>query len=114
MAHGTRKPTKRTGFFHALPSSKGGKNPVLLGIAICLFLLYSTSLQDKLLGSIVVLVGIPIYVYFSPKVDLADLKRDFLSAPMVTRRYLEKTDRFLGRLLRLIRRITVRSTTSEP
>ncbi len=79
-----------------------------LGIAICLFLLYSTSLQDKLVGSIVVLAGIPIYVYFSPKVELADLKRDFLSAPMVTRRYLEKTDRFLGRLLKLIRRILVR------
>lgn len=76
-----------------------------LGIAICLFLLYSTSLQDKLVGSLVILAGIPIFAYFSPKVDLEELKEDFLSAPEVTRRYLERTDRFLGRLLSLIRRI---------
>jgi APA family basic amino acid/polyamine antiporter len=79
-----------------------------LGIAICLFLLYSTSLQDKLVGSAVILAGIPIYVYFSPKVDLAELKEDFLSAPNYTRRYLEKTDRFLARFLRVLRRISGR------
>jgi len=83
-----------------------------LGIAICLFLLYSTSLQDKLIGSIVILAGIPIYVYFSPKVDLAELKGDFLSAPAITRRYLEKTDRFLARLLKVIRRFSGRSSPS--
>ncbi|HEY6283306.1 MAG TPA: APC family permease, partial [Nitrososphaerales archaeon] len=75
-----------------------------LGIAVCLFLLYSTSLQDKLVGSIVILAGIPIYVYFSPKVDMADLKEDFLSAPKITQRYLERTDRFLAHLLKHIRR----------
>ncbi len=76
-----------------------------LGIAICAFLLYSTSLQDKIAGSLVILAGVPIYVYFSPKVDIAELKDAFLSAPEVTQRYLEKTDRFLGRLLKLIRRL---------
>jgi APA family basic amino acid/polyamine antiporter len=75
-----------------------------LGIAVCIFLLYSTSLQDKLVGSLVILAGIPIYLYFSPKVDMADLKEDFLSTPKVTQRYLEKTERFLGLLLRSIRR----------
>ncbi len=83
-----------------------------LGIAICLFLLYSTSLQDKLVGSVVILAGIPLYVYFSPKVDIADLKADFLSSPQVTRRYLERTDRFFARLLKLIRRISGRSSQS--
>ncbi|HEY6282616.1 MAG TPA: hypothetical protein VIW22_01685, partial [Nitrososphaerales archaeon] len=80
-----------------------------LGIAVCLFLLYSTSLQDKVVGSIVILAGIPIYVYFSPKVDLADLKEDFLSAPKITQRYLERTDRFLAHLLKHIRRALTRS-----
>jgi amino acid transporter len=75
-----------------------------LGIAICLFLLYSTSLQDKIMGSVVILAGVPIYAYFSPKNDLAELKEGFLSAPEVTRRYLERTDRLLGRLVKLIRR----------
>lgn len=77
-----------------------------LGIAICLFLLYSTSLQDKLIGSLVILAGIPIYAYFSPKVDMAELKEAFLSTEAVTKRSLEKTDRFLARLMRLLRRLT--------
>ena len=81
-----------------------------LGIAICLFLLYSTSLQDKLIGSIVILAGIPIYAYFSPKVDLTELKEDFLSSPKTTRRYLERTDRFLARLLKVIRRVFQRES----
>jgi amino acid transporter len=84
-----------------------------LGIAICLFLLYSTSLQDKIVGSIVILAGIPLYVYFSPKVDMADLKEGFLSAPEVTRRYLEWTDRFLARLLKLVRRLSRRRGSSQ-
>ncbi|QQG48414.1 MAG: amino acid permease [archaeon] len=75
-----------------------------LGIAICLFLLYSTSLQDKLVGSLVILAGIPLYAYFSPKVDMAELKGAFLSSPEVTRRYLERTDRFLAKLVKLARR----------
>ena len=76
----------------------------LLGIGICLFLLYSTSLQDKLLGSAVILAGVPIYAYFSPKVELKELKEAFLSVQAVASRHLEKTDRFLARLVKLIRR----------
>ena len=75
-----------------------------LGIVVCLFLLYSTSLQDKLVGSVIVLAGIPIYLFFSPKVDMEDLKAEFLATPQVTKRYLERTDRFLGRLVKLLRR----------
>ncbi len=78
-----------------------------LGAAVCLFLLYSTSVSDKLIGSLVILGGIPIYVYFSPKVDMADLKADFLSAPKIASRYLEKTDRFLGRLVKFVRRLVI-------
>jgi basic amino acid/polyamine antiporter, APA family len=83
-----------------------------LGIAICLFLLYSTSLMDKLVGSAVILAGIPIYLYFSPKIDMVDLKEDFLSAPKYTERYLQRTDRFLARLLELARRALTRSSSS--
>jgi phosphate/sulfate permease len=50
--------------------------------------------------------------YFSPKVDMADLKEDFLSAPKISQRYLERTDRFLARLLKLIRRAFARSESS--
>lgn len=75
----------------------------VIGILVCLFLLYSTSLQDKLVGTLVILAGIPLYSYFSPKVDMAELKAEFLSAPRVTARQLQRTDRFLARLVKLVR-----------
>jgi APA family basic amino acid/polyamine antiporter len=75
----------------------------LMGVVVCLFLLYSIALQDVVLGSIVILAGVPIYVYFSPKVDIADLKAEFLSAPAVASRYAESTDRLLARLLKVLR-----------
>ena len=82
----------------------GGRRVLpLAGIAICIFLLYSTSLQDKAIGALVVLAGVPLYIYFSPKVDMDDLKAEFLSTPHVTKLYLQRTDRFLGRLVKLIR-----------
>ena len=81
----------------------------LLGIAVCLFLLFSASLQDKLVGTVVILLGIPLYAYFSPKVDMADLKAEFLSAPKFTARYMERTDRFLARLVKLVRSLSSRS-----
>ena len=83
----------------------------LLGIAVCLFLLFSTSLQDKLVGTIIILTGIPLYAYFSPKIDMADLKAEFLSTSKVTSRYLESTDRFLARLVKLVRSIVKRSSS---
>ena len=85
----------------------------LTGVAVCLFLLYSTALQDKILGSIVILVGIPIYVYFSPKVDDSDLKAKFLSAPAVASRYSESTDRLLARLVKVLRLAFSRLTRPE-
>ena len=35
------------------------------GICICLYLLYSTSTLDKIIGGIVILIGIPLYLFFT-------------------------------------------------
>ncbi len=76
-----------------------------LGVGICLYLLYSTSLFDKIAGSALILLGIPLYVYFSPKTDVHHLKVLFTSEEAVLARNLEKRNRFLGNLLRLISRV---------
>ncbi|MDD1659478.1 MAG: APC family permease, partial [Methanomicrobiales archaeon] len=49
------------------------------GAAICLYLLVSTSAFDKLAGGLVILAGIPLYVFFSPKTDIYHLKELFIS-----------------------------------
>jgi APA family basic amino acid/polyamine antiporter len=75
------------------------------GVAICLYLLYSTSLFDKLAGGLVILAGIPIYVFFSPKTDIYHLKELFLSEEAIFVRKMERQRRFLANLLRIIHKI---------
>jgi len=76
-----------------------------IGIGICLYLLYSTSLFDKMVGLALILMGIPIYIFFSPKVDIHHLKRMFLSEEAIIGRRLERKERFLANFVRLIHRI---------
>ncbi len=76
-----------------------------LGVGISLYLLYSTSLLDKAVGSILVLVGIPVYLYFSPRTDRHELKQ-FSASELSTFSYnLERENRSLARLVRLIMRL---------
>jgi APA family basic amino acid/polyamine antiporter len=75
-----------------------------IGVLICLYLLYSTDLFDKVVGTLIILAGIPIYIFFSPKQDIMHLKEMFLSEEAIFFRRLEKRERFLGHFMLIIRR----------
>lgn len=90
-----------------------------LGVAICIYLIYSTSLLDKLVGATLILLGIPLYVYFSPKTDIHHLKELWTSESSIIGRNLEKKSRFLANFIRLIGQAlkkgkTGRSKTRKP
>ena len=74
------------------------------GVAICVYLLYNTSFSDKLVGAAVILVGIPVYLYFAPKVPNLELRNLFTSEESVLSRNLQKQNRFLANLVNLGRR----------
>jgi amino acid transporter len=78
------------------------------GIIICLFLLYSTSLFDKVVGTIIILAGVLIYVFFSPKQDIYHLKEMFLSEEAIFVRAMAKRERFLANFILLLYRSYVR------
>jgi amino acid transporter len=73
-----------------------------LGVGISLYLLYSTSIFDKVIGSAVVLLGIPIYLYFSKKTDVRGLKGEFASEEAVFSRNLQRENKSLANFLRLL------------
>jgi APA family basic amino acid/polyamine antiporter len=74
------------------------------GIAICLYLLYSTSFIDKVIGVGVILIGILVYVFFSPKQDIRHLKELFLSEEAIFFRRMARRQRFLGNFLVMLHR----------
>jgi amino acid transporter len=73
-----------------------------IGVLISLYLLYTTSLIDKLVGAILVLLGIPVYLYFS-KAHISELRGRFLSEEEIFTTNLEKQNRFLANFVRFIR-----------
>ena len=75
------------------------------GMAICLYLMYSTTLFDKIAGSLVILAGIPLYVSFSPKADITHLKELFVSEEAIFLRRMQQRERFLAHFLRLVHRL---------
>jgi basic amino acid/polyamine antiporter, APA family len=79
-----------------------------IGVAICLYLLYSTSMFDKVVGTVIILAGVMIYIFFSPKQDIFHLKKMFLSEEAIFFRAMDKRERFLGNFMLLIYRAYVR------
>jgi len=75
-----------------------------LGVMICLYLLYSTSFFDKAVGTIIILAGVLIYVFFSPKQDIYHLKELFLSEQAIFVRAMANKERFLGNFMLLLYR----------
>jgi APA family basic amino acid/polyamine antiporter len=75
-----------------------------IGIMICLYLLYSTSLFDKVVGGFIILAGVAIYIFFSPKQDIHHLKSLFISEEAIFVRAMAKRERFLGNFMLLLYR----------
>jgi amino acid transporter len=86
-----------------------------IGILICFYLIYSTAQSSILIGTIqvsyliigglVILAGIPIYIYFSPKCDIHHLKNLFTSEQEVFIRALSHKEHFLAHLLDHLHRL---------
>jgi APA family basic amino acid/polyamine antiporter len=75
-----------------------------IGVVICLYLLYSTSLSDKVVGGFIILAGVAVYVFFSPKQDIHHLKNLFISEEAIFVRAMAKRERFLGNFMLLLYR----------
>ena len=85
-----------------------------IGIGISLYLLYSTSMFDKIAGSSIILFGIPLYIFFSPKRDMHHLKNLFISEEAIFLRRLERREKFLANFIRLIHRFYDKIKSFKP
>jgi basic amino acid/polyamine antiporter, APA family len=79
-----------------------------IGVMICLYLLYSTSFFDKIVGTVIILAGVLIYIFFSPKQDIHHLKEMFFSEEAIFFHAMARRERFLGNFMLLIYRGYVR------
>ena len=76
-----------------------------IGVAICVYLIYATTMFDKIIGATMILLGIPLYIFFTPKVEITGMKKLLVSEETLFERRLERKERFLGNFVRWIHRL---------
>jgi APA family basic amino acid/polyamine antiporter len=83
-----------------------------LGIAFSVYLISQCTPTQLTIGALLLLAGVPIYVKYSPKKELTDLKDDLLSKQATLKRVYEQEHVFLAHVLlhvkRAYRRVTKR------
>jgi hypothetical protein len=72
----------------------------------------ATSPVDITMGGLFVLIGIPVYIFYS-RTHVGELREMFVTQEEILVNNLEKGNRVLPRLVRLVRRIFRRAPTSN-
>jgi basic amino acid/polyamine antiporter, APA family len=89
----------------------------VLGIVFSAYLITQSSLSQIAIGVLLLLVGIPIYIKFSPKKELTEVKQSFISEQNIFRRMYRQEHVFLAHVLqhfrKLFRRLTRKPTETD-
>ncbi len=76
----------------------------IVGIILSAYLIYACGVTAVALGIVSILVGIPVYVLYAPRTEIATLKKDFYSTERILARRTRTERVFLGYLVHLIRK----------
>jgi amino acid transporter len=94
---------------------RGGILIPSLGVIFSLYLITQCTITQIALGLILLLAGIPIYIKYSPKKEIAELKEELLSRESMLRLAYEQEHRFLAHIFlhvkRFCRQITGKKQT---
>ena len=78
------------------------------GIILSAFLMYECGINTITFGVVSILIGIPIYVLYAPRTEMATLKKEFYSTEAILARRARTEKVFLGYMVRLIRKAAAR------
>jgi len=90
------------------PRTSGKLVVPVLGIAFSILLMSQVDWQEILVSLILLAVGVPVYVFFTPKKELHDLKEVFLARDAILGRAYDQGDRFLAHGLRHVKLLIYR------
>jgi len=83
---------------------RGGWLIPSLGVIFSFYLMTQCTLTQIALGLILISVGVPIYIKYSPKKEIAELKETLLSRESIMKRARHQEERFLAHVLMHIKR----------
>lgn len=85
----------------------------VLGVISSIYLITQCSIVQIAAGLALIAIGIPIYIWYSPKKEMKELREAFLSRDSVLQRTYQQEHRFLANVLRHIKRLYRRITRRE-
>jgi amino acid transporter len=83
---------------------RGGLLIPSLGVVFSLYLITQCTLTQIALGLVLLSIGVPIYIKYSPKKEIGELKEALLSRESMLKRAYSQEERFLAHLLQHIKR----------
>ena len=84
---------------------RGGLFIPSLGIIFSIYLITQCTLLQIALGLVLLSIGVPIYIKYSPKKEIAELKESLLSRGSMIRRAYNQEERFLAHVLLHVKQI---------
>ncbi len=84
---------------------KGGLLIPSLGVLFSLYIISQCTITQIAAGLLLLLIGTPIYMKYSPKKELVELKTALLSRESILRRTYRQEQRFLAHMLHHIKRL---------
>lgn len=85
----------------------------VLGVIFSVLLILQCGIIQIVTGVLMLAIGIPIYIKYSPKKELTDLKNALIAREAILERAYRQEDRFLAHLLRHVKRAYRRITGEE-
>jgi amino acid transporter len=84
-----------------------------LGILFSIYLISQCTPVQLAIGALLLLVGVPVYIKYSPKKELAELKSDLLSRDTTLKRIYAQERVFLAHILLHLKRAYRKATGKE-
>jgi len=75
-----------------------------LGVIFSLYLISQCTITQITIGLALLFIGIPIYVRYSPKKEMTELKEALLSRDSILKRAYRQEQTFLAHILRHVKR----------
>lgn len=77
----------------------------VMGIVVCIYMITQTQINQIIIGVILILVGVPVYLRYSPEHELTRVRREIIHQEGLFARRLRYPEVFLARFLRRIRQL---------
>jgi amino acid transporter len=82
----------------------------VLGIIVCIYMISQTAISEIIIGSILILIGIPIYIKYAPRTEIKTVKKDIRLGRDYFSKQVRLDEIFLANFIRQIRKLINRIT----